>query len=157
MSNQSADGSWGSAPLITDKELERLSLAEIQNIVEKEKEGLKKDYSELSQRKRLIKQYKKLVKAREKVKKGIDIKKERKKKEKKIKTFDDYFQEYIKNKNIPKDTPSYLREALERAKLEHDQGLVKEKSALKILLLNILLKENLILLQLNFLIDFIQL
>ena len=82
MSNQSADGSWGSAPFITDKELERLSLDEIQNIMKKEKEGLKKDYSELAKRKRLIKQYKKLVEAREKVKKGIDIKKEIKKKRK---------------------------------------------------------------------------
>ena len=79
MSNQE-DGSWGSAPFITDKEFERLSLAEIQNIIKKEKEGLNKDYSELEQRKRLIKQYKKLVKAREKVRKGIDIKKEIKKK-----------------------------------------------------------------------------
>ena len=31
------------------------------------------------------------------------------------KTFDDYFEECIKNKKIPKDTPSYLKKALERA------------------------------------------
>ena len=36
----------------------------------------------------------------------------------------------MKNKKIPKDTPDYLREALERAMYEHDQGLVKEKSSL---------------------------
>ena len=35
----------------------------------------------------------------------------------------------MKNRQIPKDTPSYFREALERAISEHDQGLVKEKSA----------------------------
>ena len=52
-------------------------------------------------------------------------------KKKNIKTFDEYFKECIKNKKIPKDTPSYLREALERAMHEYDQGLEKEKSALE--------------------------
>ena len=33
-------------------------------------------------------------------------------------------------KEIPEDTPSYFREALERAIKEHNQGVVKEKSAL---------------------------
>ena len=49
---------------------------------------------------------------------------------KKIKTFEDYFEECIKNKKIPKDTPSYLREALERAINEYNQGIEIEKSAL---------------------------
>ena len=48
----------------------------------------------------------------------------------KTKTFDDYFQECIKNKSIPNDTPSYLRKALERAIKEYEQGIIKEKSAL---------------------------
>ena len=48
----------------------------------------------------------------------------------KNKTFEDYFQECIKNKTIPPDTPSYLRKALERAVKEYDQGIIKEKSAL---------------------------
>ena len=52
-------------------------------------------------------------------------------KNKKIKTFDEYFEECIKNKKIPKDTPDYFREALERAMYEYDQGLEKEKSALE--------------------------
>ena len=52
-------------------------------------------------------------------------------KKKKIKTFDEYFEECIKNKEIPKDTPSYLRVALEQAIREYDQGLVKEKSSLE--------------------------
>ena len=52
-------------------------------------------------------------------------------KKKKIKTFEEYFDECIKNKEIPKDTPYYLREALERAIKEYDQGLVREKSSLK--------------------------
>ena len=39
----------------------------------------------------------------------------------KIKTFDEYFQECIKNKSVPKDTPEYLKKSL----IKH------EKSALK--------------------------
>ena len=143
MSNQ-ANGSWGSTPFVTDKEFQNLSLDEIRHLIEEEKEGLKKDYKEiLLTKKRLIKQYKKLVEARQKVKQGIDIKKEIKKpkppivlagpsKKKKIKSFDEYFEECIKNREIPKDTPSYLRKALERAIFEHyELGLEKEKSALE--------------------------
>ena len=142
MSNQSVNGFQGSQPFITDKQFQNLSLDEIRHIIAEEKEELKKDYKELGERRKLIKQYKKLIEAREKVKQGIDIKKEMKKpkppaktagpsKKKKIKTFDEYFEECIKNKKIPKDTPSYLREALERAMYEYDQGLEREKSALE--------------------------
>ena len=140
MSNQSTDGFQGSQPFITDKQFQNLSLDEIRHIIAEEKEELWKDYKELGERRKLIKQYKKLIEAREKVKQGIHIKKEIKKpkpptkmvgpsKKKKIKTFDEYFEECIKNRKIPKDTPPYLREALERAILEYDQGLEKEKSA----------------------------
>ena len=135
MSNQSVNGFQGSQPFITDKQFQNMSLDEIRHIIAQEKEELKKDYKELGDRKRLIKKYKKLMEVREKVRKGIDIKKEYKKKasikKKKIKTFDEYFEECIKNKVTPKDTPSYLREALERAMLEYDQGLEKEKSSLQ--------------------------
>ena len=48
----------------------------------------------------------------------------------KIKAFDEYFQECIKNKTIPKDTPNYLKKALERAMKEYDKGIKHEKSAL---------------------------
>ena len=136
MSNQSTDGFQGSQPFITDKQFQNLSLDEIRHIIAEEKEELKKDYKELGERRKLIKQYKKLIEARKKVKQGIDIKKEIKKPkpptktvEKKIKSFDEYFEECIKNRKIPKDTPPYFREALERAILEYDQGLEKEKSA----------------------------
>ena len=126
------------------KQFQNLSLDEIRNLINEEKEELKKDYKELRERRKLIKQYKKLTQAREKVRQGIDIKKEMKKpkpkpkppskkvcisEKKKVKSFDDYFEECIRNRKIPEDTPPYLREALERAILEYDQGLEKEKSA----------------------------
>ena len=150
MSNQSVNGFQGSQPFITDKQFQNLSLDEIRHIIAQEKEELKKDYKELASRRKLINQYKKLVEARNKVKQGIDIKKKLKKhktpraskrlisnvlpgklsmkikKNKKIKTFEEYFKECIKNKKIPKDTPSYLRKALERAMREYDQGIEKK-------------------------------
>ena len=52
-------------------------------------------------------------------------------KHKKIKTFDDYFQECIKKKSIPKDTPKYFRKALERVIKEYEKGIVLQKSALE--------------------------
>ena len=136
MSNQSVNGFQGSQPFITDKQFQNLSLDEIRHIIAQEREELKKDYKELGERRKLIKEYKKLMEVRQQVKQGIDIKKKLKKnkpptKKKKIKTFDEYFEECIKNKKIPKDTPSYLREALERAMYEYDQGLEREKSALE--------------------------
>ena len=140
MSNQSNDGFQGSQPFITDRQYQNLSLAELKHILEEEKESLKKNYKELDERKKLIRDIKKVQKLNEKVKQGIDIKKESKQKSKpkkikkdneikKIKSFDEYFQECIENKEFPEDTPPYFREALERAIKEYQQGLVKEKSA----------------------------
>ena len=104
-------------------------MGELKYILQQEKQRLKDNYKELGERQKLIKDIKKIKKLNEKVKKGIDIKKPRKKsKPKKIKTFDEYFQECIQNKEIPSDTP-YLRDALERAIREHEQGIEKEKSA----------------------------
>ena len=134
MSNQ-ANGSWGSAPFITDNEYKSLSLDQLRYILNEKKKEIKKSYKQLSEKEKIIRDIRKLDKLNEKVKKGVDIKKEYKKKKyttkkKKIKSFDEYFEECIKNKEIPKDTPVYLREALERAMREYDQGLVKEKSSL---------------------------
>ena len=49
----------------------------------------------------------------------------------KIKNIWWYFEERIKTKKIPKDTPSYLKKALERAMKEYDVGIKHEKSALE--------------------------
>ena len=73
MSNQTTNGFQGFQPFITEKQFQNMSLDEIRNIVNEEKEELKKDYKERRERSKLIKQYKKLIQSREKVKKGIDI------------------------------------------------------------------------------------
>ena len=117
-----------------DKQFQNMSLDKIKQLVAQEKEGLRKDYKELEERRKLIKKYRKLKEFRKKVKQGKVIKKKppvvSTAPSKKIKTFEDYFEECIKNKMIPEDTPSYLREALERAINEYDQGIEIEKSAL---------------------------
>ena len=135
MSNQFDNGFQGSQPFITDNEYKSLSLDQLRYILNEKKKEIKKNYKQLNEKEKLIRYIRKIDKLNEKVKKGIDIKKEYKKKKdttkkKKIKTFDEYFEECIKNKEIPKDTPDYLRKALERAMREYDQGLVKEKSSL---------------------------
>ena len=136
MSNQLVNGFQGSQPFITDNQYKSLSLEQLRYILNQKKKTIKKNYKELSEKEKLIRDIRNLDKLNEKVKKGIDIKKKLKKHKKvnktirKIKTFDEYFEECIKNRDIPKDTPAYLKEALERTMLEYDQGLVKEKSAL---------------------------
>ena len=146
MSNQTVDGFQGSQPFITDNQYKSLSLEQLRYILNQKKKTIKKSYKELSEKEKLIRNIRKLDKLNEKVKQGIDIKKNLKKdkkvlnipgkltitiNKKKIKTFDEYFKECIKNREIPKDTPPYFKEALERAMIEYDQGLVKEKSSLE--------------------------
>ena len=139
MSNQSTDGFQGSQPFINDKEYSSLSLDQLKYILNQKKQGLTDNYKELIEKEKIIRDIRKVDKLNEKVKQGINIKKERKRKSKtkkikkgneikKIKTFDGYFQECIENKEFPADTPPYFREALERAIKEYEQGIEKEKS-----------------------------
>ena len=135
----------------SDKQLQNMSLDEIKKIVSQEKEDLKKDYKELEKKKKLIEKYRKLQYFREKVKKGKVVSKPTSKNKPKVvskptsknkpkvvskthsnrlKTFEDYFEECIKNRKIPKDTPSYLRKALQRVINEYNQGVEIEKSSL---------------------------
>ena len=143
MSNQFDNGFQGSQLFITDKEYKSLSLDQLRYILNQKKKTIQKSYKELSEKEKLIRDIRRLDKLNEKVKKGIDIKKKYKKKKapvkttaplKKIKTFEEYFEECIKNKKIPKDTPNYFREALKRAMREHEnknkEKLLKEKSSL---------------------------
>ena len=100
--------------------LRNLSVAELKSIKRDNQQKLKKEYSKYKKKQTLIDYIKKIQKVREKINPNS------KPKPVKIKTFEDYFQECIKNKTIPSDTPSYLRRALK----EYDQGIIKEKSAL---------------------------
>ena len=99
-----------------DTDLSKLSIAELKRIKKDNKQKLKKEYKQ-----KLINDIKKIQELRDKIKP----------KPKTIKTFEEYFQDCIKNKTIPPDTPSYLRKALERALREYDQGIEKEKSSLE--------------------------
>ena len=146
MSNQTVDGFQGSQPFITDNQYKSLSLEQLRYILNQKKKTIKKNYKDLSEKEKIIRDIRRLDKLNEKVKQGIDIKKKYKKNKKdkkvfnipgkltitrkinkkKIKTFDEYFEECIKNKNIPKDTPSYFRKAFERAMYEYEQGSEKK-------------------------------
>ena len=122
-------------------DLRNLSISELKNVKRDSQHKLKKEYSKYKKKQKLIADIKKIQRVREKLEpKPI-----------KSKSFDDYFQECIKNKTIPPDTPSYFRKALERALKEYDQGILKEKSALEEFANNMLSKENLVLLHFNFL------
>ena len=114
--------------------LNNLSIEELKKIKKDNQQKLKKEYSEYRKKQELIADINKLQKTREKIKLNPQIKINNKPKPKpkstKVKTFEEYFQDYIKNKTIPPDTPSYLRKAFERALKEYDQGIEKEKSSL---------------------------
>ena len=98
-----------------------LSINELKKVLKQKKKLLRKNYRE-----KLIRDIRKIDKVNQKINKG-----ENNKKKSKPKSFDEYFQECIKNKKIPPDTPPYFRKALRRAMKEYEQGIVKERSALK--------------------------
>ena len=102
-------------------DLNNLSISELKKIKKDIKKEIKADY-----KKKLIDDINKLQKVRDKIKS-----KPKPKPRPKPKSFEEYFQDCIKNKTIPSDTPSYLRKALERALREYDQGIEKEKSSLE--------------------------
>ena len=130
----------------TNKQLMNLSLEELKKILSKDKQEVKKDYKELEEKMKVIEKIKKVRDIGNKIKQGKIKPKVKPKKikskvvkpkkikskvvTKKIKSFEDYFEECIKNRKIPKDTPKYLRKALERAIKEYEQGIEVEKSAL---------------------------
>ena len=129
---------------MTSVNLNNLSIQELKKIDKTDKNEEVKNLEQEKEKEKLILAYKKLQKKEEKLtqeKKEIKQKSKPKPKPKpkpklkpipkqKIKTFDEYFQECIKNKTIPEDTPHYLKKALERAMKEYDKGIKHEKSAL---------------------------
>ena len=136
---------------MTSVNLNDLSIQELKKLVKKENEEVKK-LEEEKEKEKLVLAYKKLQNKKGKL---IQEKKEIKQKSKpksksitkpkpkfkpkskskpkskqKIKTFNEYFQECIINKTLPKDTPHYFKKALERAMKEYEKGIILEKSAL---------------------------
>ena len=81
MSNQ-ANGFKVSEPFITDKEYKSLSLEQLKYVLSQKKKGLSSNYKQLSEKEKIIRDIRKIDKLNEKVQKGIDIKKERRKKRK---------------------------------------------------------------------------
>ena len=112
---------------MSSENLDNLSLKDLKKLVNEEYEQNKKLRQE--KKEKLIQVYKKLQKQNEKL--SQEKSKPKPKPKQKTKTFDEYFQECIKNKSIPKDTPEYLKKALERAMKEYDNGIKHAKSALK--------------------------
>ena len=113
--------------------LKNLSVEELKKMVKKKNEEVKKLEQE-KEKEKLIMAYKKLQKKEEKLtqdKKEIKQKSKSKSKSKsKEKGYDEYFQECIKNKTIPKDAPDCFKKALIRAKKDYEKGMKLEKSAL---------------------------
>ena len=107
-------------------DLKYMSLDQMRKLVKKEERALKKEYSELEERKKLIERYKKIRKARQKVRTKINIKKKPK-----PKSFQEYFDECIKNRKIPEDTPPHFKKALEKVLQQYKSKIIKTKSALK--------------------------
>ena len=119
---------------MSSADLKNLSMKDLKKLVTEEYKQNKKLRQD-KKKEKLIQVYKKLQKQNEKLRQGkqqVKSKPNPKPKPKqKIKTFDEYFQECIKSKSIPKDTPDYLKKALERAMKEYDNGIKHEKSALE--------------------------
>ena len=86
MNNQSVNGFNGfngfngSQPFISDKEYKSLSLDQLKHILNQKKKVIKDNYKELSEKEKIIRDIRKVDKLNEKIKKGVDIKKEWKKK-----------------------------------------------------------------------------
>ena len=112
--------------------LMNLSLDELKKILSQEKQKVRKDYNIMQEKRKIIKQIQKVRKVGKKIKQGKIKTKIRgvQGENPPPKTFEKYFEECIKNRKIPKDTPSYLRKALERAMREYEQGIQIEKSSL---------------------------
>ena len=116
--------------------LNNLSIQELKKLVKYKNEEVKKLEQE-KEKEKLILAYKKLQNKEEKLtgekkQKSKSKPKFKPKSKQKIKTFNEYFQECIKNKTIPKDTPHYLKKVLERAMKEYEEGIILKSTPLKV-------------------------
>ena len=112
---------------MSSENLNNLSIKELKKLVKEKNEEVKK-LEQVKEKEKLILTYKKLQKKEEKLRQ--DNKESKSKSKQKEKTYDEYFQECIKNKSIPKDVPPYLKKAPESAMKEYNKGIKHEKSAL---------------------------
>ena len=110
--------------------LNNLSIKDLKKFVNEEYKQNKKLRQD-KKKEKLIQAYKKLQKQNKKLRQEKQQVKSKPQPKQKIKTFDEYFQECIKNKSIPKDTPSDLKKALKHAMKEYDNGIKHGKSALE--------------------------
>ena len=115
---------------MSSADLNNLSIKDLKKLVEEEYNENKKLRQD-KKKEKLIEVCKKLHKQNKKLRQEKQQVKSKPKPKQKVKTFDEYFQECIKNKSIPKDTPDYLKKALERAMKEYDNGIRHEKSAVE--------------------------
>ena len=65
---------------ISDKEYKSLSLDQLKKILNQKKQIIRKNYKELSEKEKIIRDIRKVDKLNEKIKKGVDIRKEWRKK-----------------------------------------------------------------------------
>ena len=112
-----------------------IPIDQLEELISKEKEDIRKYLREFQKRTQLIEKYKKLQKVRRKIRQGKVIQRKNtlsptRQPPQYQKTFEDYFEEYKKDKVIPPDTPYLILLPLKRAIEEHKQGVSIEKSAL---------------------------
>ena len=116
---------------MADESYDKMPLAQLKKILKKEKDKAKQNKEKLIRDIKKLKKFnQKMSKVSSKLNKSPKPKKKIKTKKKKL-NYEQYFEECIRNKTIPKDAPPYLRKAIERAIRERDQGLIREKSALE--------------------------
>ena len=129
---------------MSSEDLNNLSIEELKKLVKVKNEEVKKLEQE-KEKEKLILAYKKLQKQEKLTQEKKEIKQKSKPKSKskskskpkpkpkskqKEKSYEEYFQECIKNTTIPKDAPLYLKKALKRAMKEYEKGIKLERSAL---------------------------
>ena len=120
---------------MSSQNLENLSQDELNKILKEEydknrklkKEGSIKLIIKLRKQNKKLSQVKPKSKPKSKLKSKI---KSKIKSKPKSKSFQHYYQECIKGKDIPKDAPEYFKKALLKAKKEYEKGIILEKSAL---------------------------
>ena len=117
---------------MSSQSYDKMPLAELKKILKRKRKKNKEDFSKL--REKLLEDIKREDKISDKISKKVakvNKPKPKPKPKKKRLDYEEYFEECIRNKKIPEDAPLYLKQALRRAIKERDQGLIREKSAIR--------------------------